>query len=319
MRSGQAVFSALLPQAAINRAGPAMGDVFHEDMSAARRELRAPSLPLPAGAYDVHAHVAGPFDRFPMVANAPYRLPLSPYEDYESMLDIVGMAKGVLIQASACGYDNSGLLDALERGNGRLRGVGVVSASISDRELSELDRRGVRGLRFSEVGHPVGAPPPGFLGFAELRRLAPRLKAMGWHAQIWTKCSIIAENAEMFKGLRIPIVFDHFGFIDVSQGTDHGDFRSLVSLLNEGDFWLKTTAFRNSNTLPDMADVRPFHEALVRDVPDRLLWGSDWPFIGMGGNIPNTGHLLDLLREWTADDAIFEKILVTNPRQLYGF
>jgi len=296
-----------------------MADVFHEDMIEALRDLRPPSRPLPAGAYDVHAHVAGPFDRFPTLKDAPYKIPLSPFSEYDHMHAVTGLAKGVLIQPTACGYDNRGLLDALERGAGRLRGVAVVDVETSDKDLAELDRRGIRGIRFSEVGHPVGAPPPGFLGFAELRRMAPRLKALGWHAQVWTSCATIAANAELLAGLGVPVVFDHMGLYDATLGVGHVDFQTLVSLLRQGPFWLKTTAFRNSNALPDMDDLRPFHEELVRAAPNRLLWGSDWPFIGMGGRIPNVGHLLDLLRDWTADDAVFEKILVTNPRSLYGF
>lgn len=296
-----------------------MADVFHENMIEALRDLRPPSRPLPAGAYDVHAHVAGPFDRFPTLKDAPYKLPLSPYAEYKHMHAVAGLAKGVVIQPTACGYDNSGLLDALERGAGRLRGIAVVDVATSAGVLADMDRRGIRGIRFSEVGHPIGAPPPGFLGFAELRRLAPQLKALGWHAQVWASCDNIVRHAEMLGGLGVPVVFDHMGLFDVRLGVDHAHFHTLVSLLQQGPFWLKTTAFRNSYALPNMEDVRPFHETLVKAVPGRLVWGSDWPFVGMGSRIPNVGHLLDLLRDWTADDEVFEKILVSNPRALYGF
>jgi predicted TIM-barrel fold metal-dependent hydrolase len=296
-----------------------MVDVFHDDMVEALANLRPPLLPLPPGSCDVHAHVSGPFDKFPLVAGAPYRTPLSPFDEYIAMLDRVGTTNGVLIQPSACGYDNRGMIDALGRAPERLKGVAVVAPNVSDNELAELNRLGVRGIRFSEVGHPRGAPPPGFLGFTELEKLAPRIREIGWHAQVWTASHIIAENAGMLRSLRIPIVIDHMGLFDVRRGVTDPIFETLVSLLKEGSFWLKVTAFRNSQALPDMEDVRPFHEALVKGAPNRLVWGSDWPFIGMGGRIPNVGQLLDLLRQWTGDEVAFRKIMVENPRQLYGF
>jgi predicted TIM-barrel fold metal-dependent hydrolase len=65
--------------------------------------------------------------------------------------------------------------------------------------------------------------------------------------------------------------------------------------------------------------VRPFHEALVREAPDRLIWGSDWPYIGMNDGPPDVGALIDLFDLWVHDDALRQKILVTNPAILYGY
>ena len=53
--------------------------------------------------------------------------------------------------------------------------------------------------------------------------------------------------------------------------------------------------------------------------PDQLLWGSDWPHINMSKDIPDPGHLVDLLAQWTADKDQIRKILVDNPARLYGF
>lgn len=293
-----------------------MGNAFHDDMIEALAALRAPSQPLPPGACDVHAHVFGPFERFPLPPAPRYKPPLSPYENYIAMLDKVGTSNGVLVHAGAYGFDNSATIDALQRAKGRLKGVAVVAPDISDAELERLNSIGFCGVRFTEMGAPAG---PGVLLFSDLQKMAPRLKAIGWHAQVWGKCDIIAANSAMLRGLKIPVVFDHMGQFEAARGLADASFRSLVDLLKDGSFWLKVTAFRNSQALPEMADVRPFHEALVKAAPDRLVWGSDWPFIGMGDRMPNVGHLLDVLRNWTGDETAFNKILVANPRQLYGF
>jgi hypothetical protein len=37
------------------------------------------------------------------------------------------------------------------------------------------------------------------------------------------------------------------------------------------------------------------------------------------GEMPDVGRLLDLFHDWTPDAATRERILATNPAQLYGF
>ena len=78
-------------------------------------------------------------------------------------------------------------------------------------------------------------------------------------------------------------------------------------------------AFRNSKRQPELDDVRPFHQALVKANPERLLWGSDWPFLGMNTWRPDPAELLNLLNQWVDDDTVRQRVLVTNPAALYGF
>jgi predicted TIM-barrel fold metal-dependent hydrolase len=79
-------------------------------------------------------------------------------------------------------------------------------------------------------------------------------------------------------------------------------------------------AHRLSRKWPDYPDARPFHEALVRTNPERLVWGTDWPHPRMESEeMPDAGHLLDLFHAWTPDEATRRRILVINPARLYGF
>ena len=76
---------------------------------------------------------------------------------------------------------------------------------------------------------------------------------------------------------------------------------------------------RLSTNAPDYPDARPFHEALVRANPGRLVWGGDWPHPRVEGEMPDAGHLLTLFQMWTSDRAVQHRILVSNPAKLYGF
>jgi predicted TIM-barrel fold metal-dependent hydrolase len=77
--------------------------------------------------------------------------------------------------------------------------------------------------------------------------------------------------------------------------------------------------YRVSKLFPDYPDARVLHEALLRSNPERLMWGTDWPHPSIAADVmPDDGHLLDLLMEWTPDEAVRRKILVETPQRLFG-
>ena len=94
------------------------------------RDVSRPKVPPPPDACDTHAHVFGPASRFPYADDRSYTPPDAPLEKYLGMLDAVGFARGVLVQGSAHGRDNSAMLDALARRPDRLRGVAVADADV---------------------------------------------------------------------------------------------------------------------------------------------------------------------------------------------
>jgi len=284
------------------------------------RRASSPALALPAKAWDAHAHVFGPFDQFPLAADCRYQPPFAPSEAHQAMLDTAGFAHGVLVHASANGYDNSGTLNAVALDPKRKLAIAVVSEDISDGELMRLHEAGVRGLRFTENGDHIGAPKPsGTVGLDALRRMAPRLRALGWHAQIWAKCQYLIESKPWLERCGIPLVIDHMGMFDVTLGADHAVFQDFLGLLDQGATWVKLTTTRVTKLRwNDCADVRPFHDALLARAPDRMVWGSDWPYIGMDKDIPDAGRQIDLFDSWTPDAALRQKVFVTNPQALYG-
>jgi len=56
----------------------------------------------------------------------------------------------------------------------------------------------------------------------------------------------------------------------------------------------------------------------VKAAPERCVWGSDWPHPTESAK-PDDAVLMDLLQEWARDEAARHRILVENPRLLYGF
>ena len=274
---------------------------------------------VPAGACDTHNHVFGPFDTHPLVFPPDHAMPLAPADAYLRMLDQAGLTRGVLVQPTQQDCRMEIMLDALDGTGGRLRGVGAARADTADAELERMRKAGVAGLRFVEAPLPSGAPRPGAVGFDEIAGLASRMREMNWSINVWARMPTLMDNIDKLINPGLPVVFEHMGMLDPDAGLRHEHFQTLLSLVREGRAWVKLSVCRCSAEAPDYDNLRPFVDALVDANPDRLLWGSDWPFIRMQGDEPDVSHLLGLMLSWVADDDIARRILSKNPSRLYKF
>jgi predicted TIM-barrel fold metal-dependent hydrolase len=284
------------------------------------REPTRPLVAPPPNACDTHCHVFGPAARFPYAGDRSYTPPDAPLAKYLAMLGTLGFDRGALVQGSAHGRDNSAMLDALEREPKRLRGVAVADAGTPPAELRRWHALGVRGLRFNHFFRDGQLHYRGGVPLDAARALAPAMKELGWHLQLWIDVKDLPDTIPILKEIGLPVVIDHMGRTDARAGTAAPGFQSLVRLLGDGGCWVKLSgAHRVSQAAPDYPDAKPLHEALVAANPDQCVWGSDWPHPRMESEMPNAGHLLDLFNEWTPDDAIRRRILVANPAKLYDF
>jgi len=279
-----------------------------------------PKNPPPPKSCDTHAHVFGPSDRFAYAADRSYTPPDAPLAKYLAMLDTVGFERGVLVQGSAHGQDNSAMLDALERTPHRLRGVAVADESITPAELRRWDKLGVRALRFNHFFRGGQLHYRGGVTLETAKKLGPLMKELGWHLQLWIDCKDMPETIPILDAIGLPVLVDHMGRTDARAGTGTPGFQALLRYVGEGKGWVKVSgAHRLSNNAPHYPEARPFHEALVRANPDNIVWGSDWPHPRIEGEMPNAGKLYELFHEWTPDETARRKILVDNPARLYGF
>jgi len=286
----------------------------------APRQPSRPKVPTPPKACDTHAHVFGPGARFPYAEDRSYTPPDAPLEKYLAMLDTLGFERGALVQGSAHGRDNSAMLDALARNPDRLRGVAVADESVPAAELRRFASLGVRALRFNHFFRGGQLHYRGGVPLTAAQALAPLMKQLGWHLQLWIDVKDLPDTIPILKSIGVLAVIDHMGRTDARAGVDTPGFQSLVRLLGEGGCWVKLSgAHRLSTRAPDYPDARPFHEALIRANPEQLIWGTDWPHPRIEGEMPDAGHLLDLFNEWTPDELTRRKILSDNPARLYEF
>lgn len=271
------------------------------------------AMPESAAGWDCHAHLFGPYDRFPLAAERSYTPPEATETQYQALLDRLGLGHGVLVHPSAYGDDFSLLFHALER-NANWRGVVVLRADTSV-PIESLRARGVRGVRFSHRSG-TGANFAGSASFDDLLTLAPRLADAGLHAELWTDCHALPTIATEVSRLPLPVVIDHMGGFDSASGVDELGFRCLLGLLERGQVWVKLCAYRNLLGAIDFEIGRPFHEAMLVTNPDRLVWGSDWPHLRVNP-APAATNLLAALKRWTRDASQLQRVLFDNPTHLY--
>jgi 2-pyrone-4,6-dicarboxylate lactonase len=273
---------------------------------------RRPVLPLPLKACDCHAHIFGPWKRYPLSADPAYLPAEAPLPDYLRMLRALGCSRAVLVQPLPYGTDNSAMVAALRSGSFPLRGIALIDEATTDAQLEELHLAGVQGVRRHLTGNTAAA-------VAALPALAARIKRFGWHLQCYLQA---AETPDIDRGLLdlpVPVVIDHFGMVPAAGGVDSPGFQMLLRLARSGRCWFKLSApYRISSQSPRFPDVTPLARALLAAAPDRCVWGTDWPHPNVS-TMPNDGDLADLLSEWIPDETLRRKVLVDNPERLYGF
>jgi 2-pyrone-4,6-dicarboxylate lactonase len=272
-----------------------------------------PTFTPPPGAIDAHCHVFGPMAEFPFSAKAKYLPADAGPEQLFALRDHLGFSRNVIVQASCHGSDNRATLNAIARSGGKARGVAVVDPAISEDELQALHEGGMRGIRFNFLKRLVDDAPKD--KFLELSKRLPH----GWHVVVYFEADILKELRPFIDTIPVPIVVDHMGRPDVTQGPDGPDLRAFRRLLDSRpDIAFKATC-------PDRLDPtgdpwNAFAEAvrpLVEDYPDRCLWGTDWPHPNQQTILPDDGHIVDMIPRIAPTAELQQKLLVTNPERLY--
>ena len=274
-----------------------------------------PKLKAPAGACDTHAHIVGPFDKFPLADERGYTPPISALEDFEVFQKTLGIDRAVIVHPSCYGTMMDVTVDAVTRLGDRARGIAVVEPSITDAELDRLDEIGFRGLRFTTL-LKGGADVSGIVAMAE------RIKRLGWHIQMFIDAENQLESLlPSLKKLPVDLVIDHMGHFQPEAGVDHPAFRAMLDLVKNGHCWVKLSgAYRASGDAPAWQDMTAYATTLIETRPDRMVWATDWPHVMLWDKpMPEGAALLDWALSWNIDETTMKQILVDNPAQLYGF
>jgi 2-pyrone-4,6-dicarboxylate lactonase len=281
-----------------------------------------PAFAAPPNACDSHFHVFGPAEKYPYGSDIRYLPPCEPLEAYLKLARRIGFVRYVFVQPSAYGFDDSCMLDAMRELDPSIR-RGIIDLdenNTSDRELADLNATGVRGIRVNIS--PIRQPEAGLAAsmLPRIGRLAKICGELGWHLDFLTPGWLVSELMPTLRELPVAFSVAHMGLFPARDGPEQPGFREFVRLVGDGSkrCWVKLTGIYRFSTVTDFADVKPIAQALMDQVPDQLIWGSDFPHLSFHDRV-GTIQLYNLLGEWAPDIGMRQRILADNPARLFGF
>jgi predicted TIM-barrel fold metal-dependent hydrolase len=292
-----------------------------------------PSTPvnfdIPEHACDCHTHIHGDVEKFPFFAGRVYTPePASP-EEMSALHKALQMERVVIVTPSVYGTDNSASQFGMMARGATARGVAVIDDKTSESDLDSMHKHGFRGIRLNLATSGINDPNVARTRFSAA---VERMKARGWHVQLFTNLPIVTAIKELVLAAPVPVVFDHFGGAQAALGVEQPGFSDLVELVKSGKAYVKISgAYRASKLGPDYQDCVPLAKALIEANADRIVWGTDWPHPDAvtppGRQVTEVtplfqiddGRLLNQLPVWAPDAAIRKKILADNLARLYGF
>jgi predicted TIM-barrel fold metal-dependent hydrolase len=235
-----------------------------------------------------------------------------------------GFSHVLIIQPGAYGNDNSAMLEAIARSEGRAKGIANMSLSAGDEEFLTLKSQGVVGVRLSLV-HSL----TGIFDHPEIETFLSRCRRHDFFVEIFAPAATWPQIIPQLRKAEVKIIVEHVGYPIVPDGVQQPGFQAVLELGRSSDAVIKLgSGFRLGQTGGKYPDVKPFALAVVEAFgPEKCIWGSDWPFLSpqVGSVKREVTWTIDYASEfggfqdWITDAATRRSILWDTPARLFGF
>jgi len=246
------------------------------------------TAPTPPPIVDAHAHI---YKRdMPQPGTAWHKPPAdATCKNYLATLDKAGVLFGVLAAASTFGDYNDYQLEAT-RNNKRLRTTIIVGPDTDPYVLREMDESGAVGIRFQFRN--VTSPPD--LTSFEYRRLLRRVADLGWHVHLHDDGNRLPHYIDALLAAGPRLVIDHLARPSLDHDIKSESFRAVLRAVERGNTWVKISA--SFRLAPPSYAASVFPVLLKEAGPERLMWGSDWPFAAFEDSVTYDSVLGDYYR-----------------------
>jgi len=233
-------------------------------------------------------------------------------QDFLDTLDRHGVHFGILSGLSITGNYNDYMIAELRR-HKRLRGTAIVAPGTDRYVLERMREDGVVGIRLQLARQ---SQLPDFRD-DDYRLLFRRVRDLGWHVHVAIEGPHLRQVLDALNETGVDVVIDHFGHPDPAAPLQCDGFAAMLASIELGRTWVKlsagfrllgTSAWSGTASADPDADADAIAsevagELLRRVGPQRLLWGSDCPFVGYESRI-SYGYALERLRAWVPDPAV---------------
>ncbi|MGE0557630.1 MAG: amidohydrolase [Burkholderiales bacterium] len=256
---------------------------------------------------DSHAHVYT--TDMPLAPTAWHKPPHdATIDQYVATLDKHGVQYAVLAAASLFDDYNEYSIEAARK-HKRLRTTAIVKPTMDPYVMRMMKDDGVVGVRFQ--WRNVKDIPD--ITTAEYAKFFRRVRDLDWHVHINQTADKLAAPIATLQAAGVKLVIDHFGHPQQGDAQCPG-FQAVVRAVDNGRTWIKMSAgyrFRSPQVAQDCAQV-----LLSRVGPDRLLWGSDWPFAAFEDTM-RYDTAIEHFRQWVPDAKTRRIISGETPLRLY--
>ncbi len=227
--------------------------------------------------------------------------------DWMKQAQNVGVTRGVWVQPSFLGTDNSLMTAALGSHPDTLRGIAVVSPEACIEHLQTLHQSGVRGIRLNLSGMSHDIPE-----WTRSDHIWANLHRLNWHLEVHTDQGKLPQVLHQIPS-DVSLVVDHMAKPGEASATDP-TLLALKKRARVAPVYVKLSgAYRLGGI-----DPRRLATLLLKEMgPSALLWGSDWPCTNHE-QFADFETLIAQAHEWIDAQAL-EQVMVLNPTQLYGF
>ena len=129
--------------------------------------------------------------------------------------------------------------------------------------------------------------------------------------------ALLSELEPIILSLPTPVVIDHMGH---ASSTDQPQNKTVRKILDTGHGWIKVSGINMDSKVgpPSYSDTAKVARDYIHANPNRVVWGSNWPFPGENP-LPDIVVMLNVLSSEAGSPALLHQVLVENPEVLYGF
>ncbi len=242
--------------------------------------------------FDSHLHIIDP--QFPLYENQGFTPEPFTTTDNLTRLDNFELLGGAIVSGSFQKTDQTYLIDALKKLGPNFVGVTQLLADTSDETILELDKAGVRAVRFN-------LKRGGSEELSKLKSFAHRIYELAlWHVELYVDSTELANLKDTLTSLP-SVSIDHLGL-------SKAGFSTLLELAEKG-VKVKATGFGRIDFDPKQA-INDLNHAN----PNALMFGTDLP--STRAPKPFTDNDIDIVRD-ALDESAANKVLFENALNFY--
>jgi predicted TIM-barrel fold metal-dependent hydrolase len=239
-----------------------------------------------------------------------------------------GVDGALIVQPINHKFDHSYVISAMKKHPDRFKGMLLHDPSLSSEQavstLEDLALKGFVGVRFNPYLWPkegeskwksMSSPSEG--GLAVYKRCGELKMPVGVMCFQGLQLHYDDIIALLKSSPETTLILDHFGFTSFTPEGDKA-FQQLLELAEYPQVVVKISALFRLNDVAPYAKVKQdrFEPLLKTFGPDRLMFGTDFPFVLEQKS--DYGGTKDLVSSWIEDESAKEQIMGGTATRCFG-